>query len=256
MSRTSPTAFLALWNSISSAALQPQYEVWHTFEHVPERVGLPGFMEAKRYRSLTVPTKPPDYFTCYWLKTIDALNSPQYREVFAHPTPWSARMRTELRDFLRLPCTLGGSYGQSTASRLASVHLRGDASAFARLVSRELAHRVDHAELVCAHWGSAVQTQAIPIANRAGAPAPGSHGSDFVVMLQGLDTGALRVQAQQLLQALRPAAAPVSPPAFFELLSQVRQDDLSSPACTRPGAGQRQPARPDLFQKFQTGDTP
>ena len=256
MSRTAPTAFLALWNSISHAGLQPEYEAWHTFEHVPERVGLPGFVEARRYRSLTRSPKASDYFTCYWLKTVDALNSPQYREVFAHPTPWSARMRTELRDFLRLPCTLGGAYGQSTASRLASVHLRGDASAFARLVSRELAHRVDRAELVCAHWGRAVQTEAIPIANRAARQAPSGPGSDFVVMLQGLDADALQAQAGQLAQALLPAARLVAPPVLYELLSQVRQDDLASPACTRPGAGQRQPARPDLFQRFQTGDTP
>jgi hypothetical protein len=254
MSRTSPTAFLALWNSISNAGLQPEYEAWHTFEHVPERVGLPGFMEAKRYRSLTDPAKPPDYFTCYWLKTIDALNSPQYREVFAHPTPWSARMRTELRDFFRLPCTLGGAYGASTASRLATLHLQGDAAGLAALLARELARRVEGGVLVSAQWGSAAQTEAIPIANRAAVRAPSGPGSDFVVMLQGLDTGALRLQTQQLLQALGPVATPVSPPAFFELLSQVRQDDL--PACMGPGTGQRQPARPDLFQQFQTGDTP
>jgi hypothetical protein len=256
MSRTSPTAFLALWNSISNAGLQPEYEAWHTFEHVPERVGLPGFMEAKRYRSLTDPAKPPDYFTCYWLKTIDALNSPQYREVFAHPTPWSARMRTELRDFLRLPCTLGGGYGQSTASRLATLHLRGQTQAFTALVSRELAQRVEAGALVCAQWGRAVQTQAIPIDNRADVPAIRDNEGEFVVMLQGLDSNLLREQALQLLHVLQSAATAALPPALFELLSQVRQDELSSAAFSLQDASRRQPARPDLFQQFQTGDTP
>lgn len=256
MSRTMPTAFLALWNSIDSTALQAEYETWHTFEHVPERVGLPGFIEARRYRSLASPNQPPDYFTCYWLQTMDALNSPQYREVFASPTPWSARMRTELRDFFRLPCRLDGAYGQSTASRLASLHLRGNASAFAAPVSHELARRVESGELVGAHWGSAAQTEAVPIANRPGTPAPRGLGSDFVVMLQGLDADALRAQAGQLAQALQPVASLVSQPAVFELLSQVRQDELASPAFSRLGAGQRQAPRSDLFQKFQkTGDT-
>lgn len=264
MSRTAPTAFLALWNSIKSAALQPEYETWHTFEHVPERVGLPGFVEARRYRSLAhsptppTPQRPPDYFTCYWLDTIEALNSTQYHEVFARPTPWSARMRLELSDFFRLPCTLGGAYGQSMASQLATLHLRGEAGAFAAQASRELARRVEHGELVGAHWGRVTATEEIPIANQPTAQElPGSDsGSDFVVMLQGLDPDALRAQAQLLLQALQPAAHPVSPPAFFELLSQVRQDELDSAAFSPKGAGRRQPPRPDLFQKFQTGDKP
>lgn len=257
MSRTAPTAFLALWNSIGCTALQAEYETWHTFEHVPERVGLPGFIEARRYRSLASSAhQPPAYFTCYWLQTIDALNSAPYREVFASPTPWSARMRLELRDFFRLPCLLGDAYGQSMASQLATLHLRGKSSAFAAQVSHELARRVRNAELVCAQWGSVTPTEAIPIANRADAPAASGTGSDFVVMLQGLDGQALRQQAAQLLQALRPVATPVSPPAFFELLTQVRQDELRNAALPGQGAGPRQPPRPDLFQKFQTGDTP
>lgn len=256
MSRTAPAAFLALWNSISSAALQPEYETWHTFEHVPERVGLPGFIEARRYRSLANPQKPPDYFTCYWLNTVEALNSPQYSELFAHPTHWSARMRPELRAFFRLPCTLGGAYGQSMASRLCTILLRGEADAFAEQASRELAQRVHTGDLVSAHWGSVAQTEAIPIANRASTPAMSSTGSDFVVMLQGLDAGALREQARQLLQAVSPVATAVSPPAFFELLSQVRQDELASHVLSTQGMNPRQAPRPDLFQKFQTGDKP
>ena len=255
MSRRQPRAFLALWNTISEPALQPEYESWHTFEHVPERVGLPGFIEARRYRALAGSQTPPGYFTCYWLETVDALNSPQYAEVFASPTPWSARMRTELRDFLRLPCTLGGAYGQSTASRLATLHLRGETQAFAAVVSRELAQWVEAGLLVCAQWGSAAQTQAVPIANRSSAATAGSAEGEFVVMLQGLDSSVLREQARQLLQALQPSAA-ASPPAFFELLSQVRQDELAHPAVSSHGLPQRQAPRPDLFQQFKTGDKP
>ena len=122
-----PGAFLALWNSISSPALQPEYETWHTMEHVPERVGLPGFIEARRYRSWE-PTAngTPLYFTCYWLDSLDALDSAPYRDVFTYPTPWSARMRTGLTDFFRLPCRLGGVVGQrQPAVYAASARRRG-----------------------------------------------------------------------------------------------------------------------------------
>lgn len=254
MSRTAPAAFLALWNRISSTALQPEYEMWHTFEHVPERVGLPGFREARRYRSLESPNHTPLYFTCYWLDTIDALNGPQYRDMFSHPTAWSARMRSELRDFFRLPCVTGGAYGQSLASRLATVHLRGDARAFAELASHELECRVNQGDLVGAHWGSVTKTDAIPIANRVSLPPVSSTESEFVVMLQGLDAAALREQIRQMLHAFLPVATLASPPEFFELLSQVRQSDLVTPLPSMQGISQRQPARNDLFQKFKTGD--
>ena len=250
MTRPNTQAFLALWNSISSPQLQPEYDTWHTFEHVPERVGLPGFIEARRYRSHEggPSAQPPRYFTCYWLASVEALATAQYREVFSHPTPWSARMRTELRDFFRLPCSLSGAYGQSTATQLATVHFRGDADLFAAQAAIRLEQLVDRAKVVCAQWGTVVASADFPIANRATA-LPSSAGTDFVVMLQGLDRAALRAHTHALVQTLSPVATAVSAPAFFELQSQVRQDELASPLSAR------QPARPHLFQAFKNQET-
>ena len=41
-------AFLALWNGIDRPEARAEYEAWHAFEHVPERVGLPGFEYGRR----------------------------------------------------------------------------------------------------------------------------------------------------------------------------------------------------------------
>jgi len=253
MTRPAARAFLALWNSISSAPLQPEYEAWHSVEHVPERVGLPSFIDARRYRAHANPAgQRPRYFTCYWLESLEALSTAQYRELVAHPTPWSARMRTELREFVRLPCTLSGACGQSTASQLATVHFRGDAVRFAAPVNARIAHLVHQAAILCGHWGMAETSEDFPIANHSTAALPAGTPvqptRDFVVMLQGLDRDALRFHMQALVQALAPVASAVSNPVFFELLSQVRQDELSHPLSSR------QPARLDLFKTFQTGD--
>lgn len=245
------SAFLALWNSISSPQLQLEYDTWHTFEHVPERVGLPGFIEARRYRSHDgPPTQPLRYFTCYWLASIDALSTPRYRNVFTHPTPWSTRMRTELRDFLRLPCTLSGACGESSAPQLATVHFSGDAAGFATLAEARLGQLVNRAAVVCAQWGTAVMSADFPIANRTSAAKAASADTEYVVMLQSFDRAALRAHTHELVQTLAPVAMAVSAPAFFELLSQVRQDELASPLSAR------QPARPHLFQAFKPGDKP
>ena len=39
-------AFLALWNDVASGR-EAEYERWHTFEHVPERVAVPGMRGAR-----------------------------------------------------------------------------------------------------------------------------------------------------------------------------------------------------------------
>ncbi|APW37830.1 hypothetical protein RD110_11990 [Rhodoferax koreense] len=250
-----PAAFLALWNGIASPALQPEYEAWHTFEHVPERVGLPGFIEARRYRAWSVDDAgAPLYFTCYWLDDLAALDSPAYREVFATPTPWSARMRTQLRAFFRQPCRLAGSHGTSTASQLCTLRLHGDPQAIASLLSAELQRLVDAAQVVSAQWGMAAPPGfEIPIANSgpASATPPGAEpGTEAVVMLQGFDRAPLAASAAALVQALAAVTTLPEPPGFFELLSQVRQDELAHPLTTR------QPALMPLFHSFHSGDKP
>ncbi|MFZ4284978.1 hypothetical protein [Variovorax sp. HJSM1_2] len=243
-------AFLVLWNSISSLALQPEYEGWHTFEHVPERVGLPGFIAARRYRSAEPSGQhPPQYFTCYWLEDIAALNTARYREVFAKPTAWSARMRSELRDFFRLPCVLRGSVGVSSASHLATLHLRAAGAGLdglAPAIDAALAALYAQGGVVSAQWGSLQEAAdfQIPITQEATLGTASQPGQDVVLMLHGLDQAMLVAASNRLLSTVQALAVPVSAPAFFSLLSEVRQTDLAHPLT------ERQPPWPDLFARF------
>ncbi len=248
MSKPAVTAFLALWNSIRSARLQAEYEVWHTFEHVPERVSLPGFVEARRYRSHAGAGGTPRYYTCYWLNALAALETPHYQEVYTHPTPWSARMRSELSEFLRLPCTLGGSCGPSGAAQLATLHLSSRMPGFPPSAATGLQNLVRQARVVSAHWGTVQAGTAFPLSNQVRPGMDPGPGHSHVVMLEGLDLATLQMAAQQMADAASADWQLASPPAFFELLSLVRQDELDPPAGPRPAA------RMDLYAAFQTGD--
>ena len=241
MNPVGATAFLALWNSAERAGVAAEYEVWHTHEHVPERVGSPGFVEALRYRSVGDATR---FFTCYWLRSLDALGSAGYLGVVAHPTPWSRRMRAELGHFVRMPCTLSGSVGLSSARYLAALHLGeltgGAEAGIEALLSRELAQ----AGLVSAQWGRSHPADDFPIANQT----PGADAPSHVVLLQHSELQALRDRVQDLLRAIALLARPLAEPDVFECLTQVRQSALKAPL-TR-----RQPARADLFERFHPGD--
>lgn len=94
-----PLAFLALWNGVVPGR-QAEYEAWHSMEHVPERLGAPGFRAARRYRA----EGGDGYFTLYELDGLESLDTPDYLALVRDPTPWSARMRKTLTDFRRLPC--------------------------------------------------------------------------------------------------------------------------------------------------------
>lgn len=39
---------LAIWNGIAPEA-EREFDRWHTYEHIPERMALPGFLRGRRY---------------------------------------------------------------------------------------------------------------------------------------------------------------------------------------------------------------
>nr|WP_315426683.1 DUF4286 family protein [uncultured Albidiferax sp.] len=237
-------AFLALWNSVAPE-VQDEYEAWHSLEHVPERTALPGFIETWRYRALHDPLR---YFTCYALDSLAALDTPGYREVMAQPSPWSARMRPALRDFVRLPCTLRGAVGVSTAAQLVVTVLDIAPENIAACASRISARALNH-HIVCAHWGQLTDLGAYPVADlgnqASNALAQGAHR--HVLMLQGVNPARLLEQAQQLCAELAPYSSTVIAPEAFGLLSHTRHDALDTATRLAP--------RMDLFAQFQpTGD--
>ncbi len=118
MSQTIARPFLALWNDID-ASVRTAYDIWHTFEHVKERVSLPGFIAARRYVSGAAAR--PRYFTLYDIEQTTDLESPAYRDVVAHPTAWSQAMRPHFSGVSRLVCTTLAEIGEGSAGALATV---------------------------------------------------------------------------------------------------------------------------------------
>ncbi|WP_052391878.1 DUF4286 family protein [Paraburkholderia bannensis] len=115
----SSTAFLALWNDVD-ADVEAEYDRWHTVEHVPERVGIPGFLAGRRYRSDAA--EQPRYFTLYEVKDAAVFESAAYRDVIEHPTPWSATMRPRLRNVVRATCeTVQSMSGAAATAAIAAI---------------------------------------------------------------------------------------------------------------------------------------
>ena len=45
---------LAVWNDIA-AEDEAEFNAWYVEEHVPERLGVPGILSARRYRDAAAP---------------------------------------------------------------------------------------------------------------------------------------------------------------------------------------------------------
>jgi hypothetical protein len=101
-------AFLAIWNSCNPE--RSDYDAWHTLEHVPERLEVPGFLGARRYVGGEGPL--PEYLTVYDLSSLSVLDSKPYRELLNRPTPWSLDMRPDLSEVIRHGCRTHGRVGQ------------------------------------------------------------------------------------------------------------------------------------------------
>jgi hypothetical protein len=66
-----------------------EHDQWHTHEHLPERLAIPGFVRGSRW---TVPSGTPRYLVLYEVRDLAVLGSQAYLERLNRPTPWTAKM--------------------------------------------------------------------------------------------------------------------------------------------------------------------
>jgi len=114
-------AAVAMWWDIS-ADVRADWEEWHTVEHMPERLGIPGFLRGSRWVGLE---DEGTYFVLYETAALDTVMSGPYLERLNHPTPWSQRMMPHHRNMTRSLCAVRESYGTGLPYAMATVRFSG-----------------------------------------------------------------------------------------------------------------------------------
>ncbi len=76
--------------------MESEFHAWYNLEHVPERMGISGFVSGRRYAALE---GSPRWLASYELKTVDVLESAEYHQWLGGPlqTPWTTRMLASMR---------------------------------------------------------------------------------------------------------------------------------------------------------------
>lgn len=85
-----------------------EHDDWHTHEHLPERLSIPGFLRGTRWVAVR---GVPRYVVLYEIDRLETLESRSYLERLNCPTPWTSKMMTYYRAMSRGLCTVQKSYG-------------------------------------------------------------------------------------------------------------------------------------------------
>ncbi len=108
-----------MWWDMASA-MRAEFEDWHTHEHFPERLGVPGFRRATRWVSAT---GDEGIFVLYEVEAHATLSSPAYVDHLNSPTPWSTKLMPHHRNMVRSQCHVRASRGGGVGRHALTIRL-------------------------------------------------------------------------------------------------------------------------------------
>jgi hypothetical protein len=110
---------LVVWTDIDPAH-DGDFNRWYDREHMAERMGIPGFVWARRYRAVSG-SRP--YLALYRTETLAVFHSAVYQQAFQHQTSWSLTNFSRMRNNIRRVGTVDFEIGAGTGGALGLVHL-------------------------------------------------------------------------------------------------------------------------------------
>jgi hypothetical protein len=111
---------LVIWHGITAEGEADMLR-WHDVEHIPERVGVPGFLRGRRYAHAT---RPREYLDLYETESVETIRSAPYLDRLNHPTAWTQRVLPHFRDTFRIGCRVLASTGRGQGGALVTVRVR------------------------------------------------------------------------------------------------------------------------------------
>lgn len=114
------TGFLAIWHDIQPEG-EDDYNRWHTQEHMPERLGVPGFERGRR--GVDWNRDRHRYLTLYEGQSVDVFGSEAYRARLNAPSAWSQRTMPYFTNFVRCACRTAVTLGKGVGGAMATVRL-------------------------------------------------------------------------------------------------------------------------------------
>lgn len=176
---------VAIWHDVAPEGREAFY-AWHGQEHMPERVGIEGFLRGRRFVAID---GAPEFFNLYETASPAVTTGADYLARLNAPTPWTAATLKHFRNVARSLCEVVATTGEGLGGLCATFRYDVDAAqaadhrgAMARAL-RELAASPGIAGahlLVADEAASAVET-----AEKRARGGPANLVPRWIVMVEG-----------------------------------------------------------------------
>ena len=110
-------AAVAMWWDVAPE-VRAEWEHWHSSEHMPERLSIPGFLRGTRWIARS---GEPSYFVLYEVVELATITTGAYLERLNNPTPWSRKMMPHHRNMVRSLCAVRAGWGGGVPQVLATI---------------------------------------------------------------------------------------------------------------------------------------
>ncbi|KFC70415.1 hypothetical protein FG93_02867 [Bosea sp. LC85] len=108
---------VAIWHDIAPEGREVFY-AWHGQEHMPERVGIPGFLRGRRYVAIEADL---EFFNLYEALSVEVLKGQDYTARVNAPTPWTLAAVKHFRSVARSICRVAHSAGPAQGGLMATL---------------------------------------------------------------------------------------------------------------------------------------
>jgi hypothetical protein len=196
-------AAVVIWADMDAGMLD-RHDVWHSAEHLPERMAVPGFLRGRRCAAVDAGAQPR--FVLYELADIDVSTSGPYLERLNNPTHWSQRVMANCR-LSRTLCRVAASHGEGVGGGILTIRLAprpGAAEALQSwLVGEALPGLAQREGVVGAHLLQRDAATVKPMTNEERLRRGGADASaDWVILVEGFSAELAAGGAEALLSQL------------------------------------------------------
>ncbi|WP_157017181.1 hypothetical protein [Mesorhizobium xinjiangense] len=218
-------AAVAMWWNVAEEHLSEFHE-WHSKEHLPERLAIPGFERGSRWQR----ENSGAFFVIYELTAYEVLVSEAYRARLNNPTRWSTTMMPLHRDMVRSQCRVAASYGRGLATFMRTIRLSpedGRADQLEQYLRQALSKVPERFGVTGAHL-LRTETPSAP-ATREQQIRGADAAADWIVLVPGHNEAALKAVCSVVLgrEALRESgAAAVDHDEPFRLVHALVPQDV------------------------------
>jgi hypothetical protein len=189
------TAAMLLSFDVDAAAIA-EHDRWHTHEHLPERLSIPGFRRGTRW---TATDGGRRYMVLYEVDKLETLTSGPYLTKLNNPTRWTSRMMPHYRGMARGLCAVLGSFGLGQGGAAALIRFTPEEAHVAplhRWLLEEMLPRVPEMHgLGSVHLLQGAQAAAMTTEQRI---RGADRGIDSAIIVTGYDAGAVAEYGRKL----------------------------------------------------------